>query len=183
MTSSINQNSQRMQASSQFECQKALLASSQQLILLASSWQLIITTDLSDSINKQTLKNLYQQKNSARGEYRENEQNRFENRDQNELRNNQTVVNYADFDQYLEQYQMISYTKEAENVNTTVYYANETNDQSHNENLVLKQSSKNSNAETNVYHAKTKSNAEKSETRRRKCRHCSKFFEFDNKLH
>ena len=78
---------------------------------------------------------------------------------------------------------MISYTKKAKNVNTTVYYANETNDQSHNENLMLKQFLKNSNAEANVYHTETKSNAEKSETRRRKCKHYSKFFEFDNKLH
>ena len=56
---------------------------------------------------------------------------------------------------------MISYTKRVENVNTTVYYANETDDQSHNENLMSKQSSEDSNAETNVYHAETKLNAEK----------------------
>ena len=59
---------------------------------------------------------------------------------------------------------MIFYTKEAENVNTIVYYANETDDQSHNENLILKQFLENSNAETNVYYAETKSNVEKSET-------------------
>ena len=60
---------------------------------------------------------------------------------------------------------MIFYMKEVENVNTTAYYANETDDQSHNKNLMLKQSSENSNAETNIYHAETKSNAEKNETR------------------
>ena len=41
-----------MQALSQFERQKTLSTSSQQLILLASSRQLIITINLSDSINK-----------------------------------------------------------------------------------------------------------------------------------
>ena len=78
---------------------------------------------------------------------------------------------------------MISYTREVENINTTVYYANEINDQSHNKNLILKQSSKNSNVETNIYHAKIKSNVEKNKTRRRKCKYCFKFFEFDNKFH
>ena len=88
MTSLINQNSQRMQASSQFKRQKTLSASSQQLILSAFSRQLIITTDSNDSINEQTSKNFYRQRDNARDEYRENEQNRFENRDQNESRNN-----------------------------------------------------------------------------------------------
>ena len=78
---------------------------------------------------------------------------------------------------------MISCTKEIKNVNTIVYYANETDNQSHNKNLILKQFLKNSNAETNVYHAETKSNAEKNEIRRRKCKHCFKFFEFDIKFH
>lgn len=56
---------------------------------------------------------------------------------------------------------MIFYTKEVENVNTIVYYANEINDRSHNENLIF---SKNLNVETNIYYAKTKSNIEKNKT-------------------
>ena len=56
---------------------------------------------------------------------------------------------------------MIFYTRKVENVNIIVYYANETNNQLHNENLMLKQSSKNSNVETNVYYAKMKSNVKK----------------------
>ena len=75
---------------------------------------------------------------------------------------------------------MIFYTKKVENVNTIVYYANETNNRSHNKNLI---SSKNFNVETNVYHAKTKLNIEKNETQRRKYKFCFKFFEFDNKFY
>ena len=131
------------------------------MILSIFSRQLIITIDSNNSINEQTSKNFYRQRNNARDEYRENEQNKFEKRDQNESRNNRIIVNYVDFDQHFEQYQIIFYTRKIKNVNTIVYYANETDDQLHNENLILKQFSKNLNVEINVYHAETKSNVKK----------------------